>query len=144
MKRFALFAALIGLAGCAGLPQPGITNPLAPISTLTASDMQTAAAIANMPSAAVPANPNAIDPAGAMCFGTMGPIIGQMAAGRSVGLFSQIEALRVLIIASRQNGACALLAQPILAQLSLLPGAGNAIAIAATTVAAAPASLNGN
>lgn len=122
----------LGLAACAG-------NPLTPASGagqgFVGGDLTTAAAVANSPNVpAVAAAANAVDPTGYACWGTLLPAVTALEAGKQVGLATIVEVARVAIIEVRSKGPCAGLAQPLLAQLALLPGASNAIAIAASSV----------
>ena len=121
-------AAVVGvmlLAGCVG------SNG----QNFVAGDVNLAATVANTPAVpAVAANPNAVDPSGYACWGSLAPGIAAISAGQTVGFATMIEVARVGIIMARTKGPCAALAAPILSQLALLPGAGNALAIAATSV----------
>jgi hypothetical protein len=119
----AALAAILVLGGCSAAAK------------FTAADMQTAASLANTPSTpATAAAANAIDPQGYNCWGTMAPAMTAISNGQDPGLATLIEAARVLVLAAKSGGACGALAQPIMAQLALLPGAANIIAEAATTV----------
>lgn len=126
MTRLALAAVLaLVLAGC-------INQQTAQFA---AADLVTAKAVANSPKlTAVAAAPGAIDPAGYACWGSLEGPVSVIAAGGTIGLAAIIEVARVAIIEVRNGGPCATLAQPLLAQIALLPGAGNAIALAAVSV----------
>lgn len=102
----------------------------------TADDVALAARVANASSVpAVAASASAIDPSGYKCWASIGPAMSALgAAGSSVGLATAIEVARVAIISVRSGGVCGALAQPLLAQLALVPGAANAIAMAAASV----------
>jgi len=120
---WAILLISLGLAGCTG------------VSNFAVGDLTLAASLANMPNvSSVPVSPTAIDPSGAQCWGTLAPGVAAISKGTNPGFAVLVEVARVGIIMSRQNGPCGALAAPILSQLSVLPGAGNAIAIAATSV----------
>lgn len=130
MKKAMAFAVVgwsaLMLAGCGG--QSGLLG-------FAGDDVATAAAVANASTVPVTlVNSNAVDPSGYACWGSLGPGISAIQNGKQVGLATMIEVARVAIIMARLNGPCGALAAPVLGQLSLLPGAGNAIAIAATSV----------
>lgn len=74
------------------------------------------------------------DAKGAQCWGSLLPAVQALQAGKTIGAATLIEIARVAILAGRNGGACGPLTAPILAQLSLLPGAGNIIALAASSV----------
>jgi hypothetical protein len=123
-KYLAVASIALGLTACSSANQ-----------NFVAGDLNTAAMVANSPNApSVPVSANAVDPSGYQCWGTLAPSVAALGTAQSVGFATLIEIARVAIIQSRTKGACAALAAPILSQISLLPGAGNAIAIAATSV----------
>jgi hypothetical protein len=106
-----------------------------PVLKLAASDLQTATAVANSPNVpATAAAPNAVDPQGYACWGSLTPAVAALQSGTQVGLATMVEVARVAIIQVRSKGSCAGLAAPLLSQLALIPGAGNAIAMAAASV----------
>lgn len=126
LSRIALVPLIaLALAGCTVTGGKGFV----------AGDLQMAATIANSPNVpAQPAAANAVDPTGYACWGSLEPAVAAIDAGGTVGLATMIEIARVAIIEVRQGGPCGTLAAPMLGQLALLPGAGNAIALAATSV----------
>jgi hypothetical protein len=106
-----------------------------PLIKFAAGDIATAAAVANSPSVPpVPAVAGAVDPSGYQCWGTLEPSVAAIQGGKMIGLATMIEVARVAIIQARRGGACGALASPLLAQLALVPGASQALAIAATSV----------
>lgn len=123
-RKLILISALLGsLVACS----PAGMN-------FVAGDGATAFAIANSPGAGATVSPTAIDPSAAKCFGNLGPAVSALQAGKNVGLFTLMEVARVAILQTKTGGACGALAAPILSQLALIPGAANAIALAAVSV----------
>lgn len=126
MRKLLIGFSIVGMLGLGACAQT---------EGFVAGDLTTAAAIANSPNVpATAAAANAVDPTGYSCWGSMAPAVAAIQARKTVGGASLIEVARVLVIQSRKGGQCAALASPILSQLALLPGAANAIAIAATSV----------
>lgn len=101
----------IGLAGCTVAQQQFVA-----VDVATAQSVAVAAG----------------DTTGAACWGSLGPAVAAIQAGKTVGLATVIEVARAAILATR--GACAPLAQPVLQAIALLPGGGNALALAEASI----------
>ncbi len=122
-KNFSLIATLVlSLTACS----QGVT--------FVAGDGQTAFNIANSSNVGATVSATAVDPNGAKCFGGMQPAIAALQAGKDIGMLTMIEVARVAILQSKHGGTCGALAAPVLSQLALVPGASNALAIAAVSV----------
>lgn len=110
--------AILGLA-VAGLAVAGCT-PAG--RQFVADDVATAQAIAT----------SSGDATGAACWGSLGPSVAAIQAGKAVGLAVLIQVARSAILAIR--GPCAPLAQPVLQAIALLPGGGNALALVEASI----------
>lgn len=112
MIRYGAGIAVLALTACVGRP----------VATFTAGDLTTAQSIATAGG----------DATGAACWGSLLPAVQAFRAGSTVGAATLTEIARVAIL--KGQGPCGPLIAPIMAQLSLLPGAANIIAAAASSV----------